>query len=188
MSVTYFKGYTQHLAGNKDNDTDKDSIHFVGMTEGLYLMKLLQQEGYVLPVCKYINNIRRDVIGSMPVVVDGVSYHPRYDYAEFVNGSLKLVNPLTIPTAIAGGLVVVTNIMQGVGVPRYYALESGNLNELVESQSIKILHAVRDDKASGFIAQVNKSCILETEKVKYTFEFTSKDEVYTDFTAKAEAY
>ena len=181
----YYKGYTQKLISTISNDVDPGAMSKYCMTPGLFLMKQLQQEGYILPVCKFINNIRRDVLESIPVATDGPSYHPQYDYAEIDNG-LKLVNLLEIPTEIAGGIVVLTNIMKSSRVPRYYKLDDGNLVDLVANQSIKIIMSTRTNDAEGMIALVNKSCILETSKVKYIFEFTSKDEVYTDFIATIE--
>ena len=187
MSELY-KGYTQHLVCDAGNDVDP-RLRINNMVPGLYLMRLIEQEGYVLPVCKYIQNFRYDVLGTYPVLNEQSS-HPRYDYAEFEGCIPRLVNTLTIPTVIAGGLVVITNIMESTRVPRYSSLTDSNMSDLIEAGALEEVYKVlrtnfetMEHPSEGFIFKVKKSCILETERLKYTFEFTSKDGIYTDFVA-----
>lgn len=185
----YYKGYTQHLISTGRDDIDPANVLIMNMKSGLYLMKHIGQEGYVLPVCKFINNYRSDVLGEVPVTVDGPSMHPCYDYATVIDKQIALHNLDLHPATIKGGIVVLTNIMKTMKLKRYYPLDKGNLKDLIASNDISVLNVFTNtledgNIAEGLIITVNKSCILQADTATYTFTLEGAEGSYTDFKAK----
>lgn len=180
----YYKGYTQHLISTKgDTDTDNSSLLVMNMVPGLFVSNdAYRKDGYILPICKYINRKIFDIASGMNVVVDVVKPHPKYEYAT-IEKDITLYSPSIIPNHIAGGIVVIHNLFNTKKCPSGYDLLDGNLNELINNGDISVIFDYKDGGKQGKILLVHKPCTLKISSYTYPFSFMYKNSSYVDFVA-----
>ena len=177
-----YKGYTQHIVSSSLNLDDK-AVYMMDMIPGIYVYRDAREGCYGIPVCKFINDWRRDFLMYRKVsgIPDGLT-HPKFEYAD-LEQDIVPVSPESIPDRIAGGVAVLNNTM---GTRRHdpgYVFNDGNFGELVTSGKLTPLWVYQKDNTQAMILKATETCLLRAKAFNVFFHLIDgdPDRGYKDF-------